>query len=302
MGLEATPAPAAKRISSSKTFAMGALEFGFFELFLCATFFYFFLCFRHCRDQVFIAKSEELQSAVENLDFEFVGACLEENWKEGCWWRSEAGETLLHRCLHRNHYRASPLSIVRMCRLLVEKGRVDCGARENTFGQTALHLACRYSLEPVARFLLTEAGASAWAVTHTDLTPAHLACTRGAVNIMRLLTAKEGTRLLQQEDATGLNPLYYAASRGHMDLVQFLVLSGARISPPSFEGPCWQRLVVQQNLIFSASLRHSKDIQNKAREILQDMTPHLPPELQDMIIEYIYLTTWEEAWFYLAQQ
>lgn len=281
---------------------MGALEFGFFEILLCVTFFLFFLCFRQCRDSVFIAKCEELQSAVENLDLETTRSYLEENWKNGCWWRSESGETLLHRCLDRNHYRASPFSIVRMCRLLVTKGRVDCSAREHIFGLTPLHMACKYNLEPVAKFLLTEAGASAWATTHTELTPAHLACTRGAVDIIRLLTAKEGTRLLQQEDATGLNPLYYAASRGHMDLVHFLVLSGAQISFSSLDAPCWKRQVVRENLIFACSLKYTKQIQEEARGVLQIREPYLPPELQNIIIEYICLTTWEEAWSYLARK
>lgn len=269
---------------------------------MCVSFLLFFLCFRHCRDYLFITKSEELQSAVENLDFELTRSYLEEKWQVGCWWRSESGETLLHLCLSHNFQRASPFLITRMCRLLVTKGRVDCGVREHTFGLSVLHLACRYNLEPVAKFLLTEAGASAWAISHTELTPAHLACTRGAVEIMRLLATKEGTRLLHQKDAMGLNPLYYAASRGHMDLVHFLVLSEAQISFASMHAPCWKRPVVRQNLIFACALAYTQKIKKEARESLQRLEPYVPPELQDLILAYIGVTTWEEACTCLTQK
>ena len=281
---------------------MGAWEFGLFEILLCVSFLLFLLCFRQCRDYLFVTKSEELQSAVENLDLELTRSFLEEDWRLGCWWRSESGETLLHRCLFRNSQHTSPFLLTHMCRLLVTKGKVDCGLGEQTFGLTALHLACRYNLEPVAKFLLTEAGASAWAISHTELTPAHLACTRGALEIMRLLAAKEGTRLLHQKDAMGLNPLYYAASRGHMDLVHFLVLSEAQISFASIHAPCWKRPVVRQNLIFACALMYTQKIKKEARESLQSLEPYVPPELQDLILAYICVTTWEEACTYLTQK
>ena len=101
------------------------------------------------------------------------------------------------------------------------------------------------------------------------------------------------------EDTMGLNSLYHAASRGHMDLVRFLVLSGAQISFASSGAPCWKRPVLRQNLVFACALMHTEEIKQEARKITQMVEIQLPLELQDMILEYVSLNTWEEALFYL---
>ena len=111
-------------------------DFGWFQVLLCLSFLLFALCLRQCRETLSETKSEVLRAAVERLDFELTRACLEEDWRTASWWRTPDGETLLHYCLT-FHRHAEPLfSVLRMCRLLVEKGRVDPGAQDHLLGLT----------------------------------------------------------------------------------------------------------------------------------------------------------------------
>jgi uncharacterized protein len=92
-------------------------------------------------------------------------------------------------------------------------------------GVTALHLACFYGQEEAAEHLL-EAGADPSAQAHNELgsTPLQEAARGGHRNVVLLLLAR-GVEV-DTPDHQGWSALHLAASEGHQDIVEALLLSG----------------------------------------------------------------------------
>ncbi|KAE8214914.1 hypothetical protein CF327_g1742 [Tilletia walkeri] len=118
------------------------------------------------------------------------------------------------------HYAAKEgrLDIVRW--LVSEAGAmVDLEDRE---GETALHKAALAGKLPICTFLLTN-DASPEAADSDGWTPLHNACSRGYLDIVRLLVEQAEVSVNTATDPRGWTPLMNAASKGHLPIVRYLI-------------------------------------------------------------------------------
>src|SRR5205085_8124971 len=60
----------------------------------------------------------------------------------------------------------------------------------------------------------------------------HLACGEGQIDAVKLLITKQ-PELLDQPDSNHQTPLLWAASRGHADIVRYLIETGANLNSQS---------------------------------------------------------------------
>ncbi|CAD6907678.1 unnamed protein product [Tilletia controversa] len=117
------------------------------------------------------------------------------------------------------HYAAKEgrLDIVRW--LVSEAGAmVDLEDRE---GETALHKAALAGKLPICTFLLAN-DASPEAADSDGWTPLHNACSRGYLDIVRLLVEQAEVSVNTATDPRGWTPLMNAASKGHLPIVRYL--------------------------------------------------------------------------------
>ncbi|KAK0550312.1 hypothetical protein OC846_003022 [Tilletia horrida] len=117
------------------------------------------------------------------------------------------------------HYAAKEgrIDIVRW--LVTEAGAiVDLEDRE---GETALHKAALTGRLPVCTFLLAN-DASPEAPDSDGWTPLHNACSRGYLDIVRLLVEQAEASVNTATEPRGWTPLMNAASKGHLPIVRYL--------------------------------------------------------------------------------
>ncbi len=115
----------------------------------------------------------------------------------------------------------------------------------NQSRKTALHLACKGAHPEVVRLLIA-AGADIAALDAQGKTPLHWACVGpSAQALSSLQVASFLTRSgadVNVTDVDGASPLHLACSNGHLDLMSFLIKSGAFLS---LERACDRSLMVE---------------------------------------------------------
>jgi len=80
----------------------------------------------------------------------------------------------------------------------------------NKFGESLLHIACRRGYDDVARYLLDEAGVTAWVRDDYGRTPCHDACWTAKPNLELMdLLVKRCPEMLLMSDKRGSTPLDY---------------------------------------------------------------------------------------------
>ncbi|MBN8827360.1 MAG: ankyrin repeat domain-containing protein [Sphingobacteriia bacterium] len=89
-------------------------------------------------------------------------------------------------------------------------------------GNTALHLACFKGYAGIVSLLL-ENGANPNIKNDLGFAPIHLAVTSNIQTITMLKTLLENGADINIQDAMGLTPLHYAASKGHVNIAEFLI-------------------------------------------------------------------------------
>lgn len=96
----------------------------------------------------------------------------------------------------------------------------------NVNGYTPLHVAAKYGRTDILRLLLDSGGFPNVKTYKTLLTPLHLACMHKRVQIIRELL-KCGTCKIDEGDAEGNTPLYYATINNDLKAVEILITNGA---------------------------------------------------------------------------
>ncbi|KAG1674516.1 Transient receptor potential cation channel subfamily A member 1 [Nymphon striatum] len=116
---------------------------------------------------------------------------------------------------------------------LLAPKQVD-GCAVGAQGRTALHFACIHDYYECVNVLAIEIclknGACICQQQHDKSTPLHLACSRGSLEIVRILLHEQNQMVLSKclslEDAQHRTPLHMAAMFNHPDLVKYLVAEG----------------------------------------------------------------------------
>lgn len=111
----------------------------------------------------------------------------------------------------------------RLRQLLVTHQNVDDNTTESK--NTALHAAAQKGYTDIA-LVLINAGADIRQPNWKGLTPAHLAAKNGQLDVLRMFLSCEKS-LLNMKDLIGNTLLNTAASKGHAELVQFLLQEDA---------------------------------------------------------------------------
>ncbi|GFR64313.1 transient receptor potential cation channel subfamily A member 1-like [Elysia marginata] len=104
-----------------------------------------------------------------------------------------------------------------------------CNEQDKT-GSTPLHYATWNGKVADVKALLS-LGARINMKNKLRQNPFHIACRNGCYDVcLLLLNDKDGSRLKNEQDDTGLSPLHIAASRGYTNIVNILLQRGAVIS------------------------------------------------------------------------
>ena len=123
------------------------------------------------------------------------------------------------------------LERVELIRSLIEH-TADAAAKDNN-GLTPLHLACSWGHMDIA-CLLVECGADVTAQSKHGLTPLHLASQRGYMEVARFLVERGADATARHDN--GLTPLHLASFQGDMELVQFILEHWADVTARDKKG------------------------------------------------------------------
>lgn len=111
---------------------------------------------------------------------------------------------------------------------------LKCGYRsleaKNQDGQTAVHLASKQGEEAILEKLIAS-GANVNCRDQHGNTPLHYACQNNLLSIVRILINNGGANVQIRNTNTGWVSLHEAASRGHKEIVEFLLSVGAPNRP-----------------------------------------------------------------------
>tara|TARA_B100000401_G_scaffold26482_1_gene15870 strand:- start:3640 stop:4458 length:819 start_codon:yes stop_codon:yes gene_type:complete len=100
---------------------------------------------------------------------------------------------------------------------------------KNYKGVTALHMSIWHGHTTVVNILIDH-GSSIYVKAPHGLTPLHLAIVRGKTFICKLLVAKDvESKLLNEPNDQGQSALHLAISRMNEEIVELLILAGAKI-------------------------------------------------------------------------
>ncbi|KAL1122185.1 hypothetical protein AAG570_003590 [Ranatra chinensis] len=111
---------------------------------------------------------------------------------------------------------------------------LKCGYRsleaKNQDGETAVHLASRLGEDAILEKLITS-GANVNCRDQRGNTPLHYACQLNLLKTVKVLVYSGGANVQIRNSETGWVPLHEAASRGHIDIVEYLLSMNAPCRP-----------------------------------------------------------------------
>ncbi|XP_035214787.1 serine/threonine-protein phosphatase 6 regulatory ankyrin repeat subunit C-like [Stegodyphus dumicola] len=137
-------------------------------------------------------------------------------------------------------YIAAKNSDYELVRYLLEKG-ADV-SRRDIFGDTALHYACKRKSSAVNNSdyelikLLLENGVDVTKTGRRRKTALHIACERRSSAIVKLLTEKSPSYILNLVDSLGNTPFIYACGKQSAEVIRFLLSQGSSVVVKSSYG------------------------------------------------------------------
>lgn len=112
------------------------------------------------------------------------------------------------------------------------------------YGRTAMHYASDQGNASVVQLLLTNGCNVNNPCTSESMSPLHLACSKGHIEVAALLV-KAGARI-DHINNTKSTPLHLASSQGHVKILQLLLQSGMRCFQP-----LWKIVILAFNIFIS---------------------------------------------------
>ena len=116
---------------------------------------------------------------------------------------------------------------------LIEQQNADPSAKDK-IGWTPLHIACWHDKLQIAKYLIEEHNADVESRNNSGETPLHSACKHGNLDIVKYLCQLNANKDAKNE--YGWTPLYFASKHGFFSTVQYLISQGADIHIRSNNG------------------------------------------------------------------
>ena len=104
---------------------------------------------------------------------------------------------------------------------IIEHEGIDKNLKDK-YGETPLHIACRYGYIEIVEYLIEKAGANKEEVNGTGWTPLHYSASGGNLNIIQYLIEKAHVSN-HPYDRDGKTPLHIACSFNHLPIVKYFV-------------------------------------------------------------------------------
>jgi len=105
---------------------------------------------------------------------------------------------------------------------IVAKYRLNPSEIKDSSGLTPLHLACKHGYLNIIHYLISEQNCNPESTTPHGRTPLHFACKGGHLHIARCLIAEYKCNP-HCTDNDGYTPLHAASKSGHLDVVEYLI-------------------------------------------------------------------------------
>ena len=101
-------------------------------------------------------------------------------------------------------------------------------------GNTPLAIACICCNVPLVHFFIERKGAHINATNNNGDTPLILACSKGLVDVARILVEKGAN--VNAKNNNGYTPLIWACLKGHEDVARLLIEKGADVNAKNNDG------------------------------------------------------------------
>lgn len=173
-----------------------------------------------------LQKHNDIQCQLQQYDFTHLVHCAAAStWMEmtlelisdyGCDPRQKdgTGRTALHMATKGGNL-ALVRYLVKECQCIVDDG--------DNYGRMPLHFASARGHLPVVQYLVKECRCSLNVRTKFGRTPVHSTAWFGQVEVMKFLLHVGGAWFAEDKDNDELTPLHWAAGRGHLKVVVYLV-------------------------------------------------------------------------------
>uniref|UniRef100_A0ACD5XM18 Uncharacterized protein n=1 Tax=Avena sativa TaxID=4498 RepID=A0ACD5XM18_AVESA len=150
-------------------------------------------------------------------------------------------------------------------------GRVDLRGAKDVNGCTALHFAASKGSLESCRFLVEESEIDVNSVSKTGETPMSYAARKGNVQVMNYLLDHGGDPAMPDE--RGSTPLHDATLKGHCEAVRLLLSKGVPVDPVDHRGAPLHLAASNDHVeVVKVLLEHAADLNKVVNHIISPLT------------------------------